>query len=268
MKSKQDKSAVIDRLRRALNEIPRLQQQSSDSADFKKWKRNTEIAIENSFETESRHVKEFASISYYPRVFVTGMDPSYQKYYLGGLQSASVVLESMIEEVEEYWQDERAPTGAQVERSVEKNTKEVFVIHGRNDEAKEKVARFLHQLGLKPVILAEQPSHGLTIIEKFERHADVSFAIALLTPDDTGSLGSEPDALLPRARQNVIFELGYFIGRLGRAGVCALTRDEVDIPSDYSGVVYIKLDEGEGWKLPLIKELQTAGLRVDANLAV
>ena len=116
--------------------------------------------------------------------------------------------------------------------------------------------------------MAEQASQGSTIIEKFETHANVSFAIALLTPDDAGSLDSETAAPRPRARQNVIFELGYFIGRLGRKNVCALTKGEVEIPSDYSGVVYVPLDAGEGWKIGLVKELKAAGLSVDANLAL
>ena len=268
MSVRQDKSKVIDRLRRALDEIPQLRQQSSDSPDFEKWKRNTEIAIENSFGRESRHVKEFTGISYFPSILITGMDPSYQKYYLSGLQSASVVLESMIDEVEEYWHDNEVSASSPDDRAVASNTREVFLIHGRDEGTRETVARFLRQLELEPVILAEQASRGRTIIEKFERHADASFAIALLTPDDAGSLGSETDDPRPRARQNVVFELGYFIGRLGRAGVCALTKGEVDIPSDYSGVVYISLDDGGGWKLQLVKELKTAGFDVDANRAL
>ena len=118
------------------------------------------------------------------------------------------------------------------------------------------------------MILDEQASQGKTIIEKFESHAQVRFAIALLTPDDTGSLSND-DTPRPRARQNVIFELGFFIGRLGRYRVCALTNGEVEIeiPSDYSGVVYIPMDDG-GWKFGLVKELKAAGFNVDANLAL
>lgn len=130
------------------------------------------------------------------------------------------------------------------------------------------VARFLQQLKLEPVILAEQANRGKTIIEKFEGHGQVRFAVALLTPDDTGSLGSDVNTPLPRARQNVIFELGFFIGCLGRNGVCALTKGEVEIPSDYSGVAYISMDDKDVWKLPLVKELKAAGIEVDANLAV
>ena len=147
------------------------------------------------------------------------------------------------------------------------NTKEVFVIHGRNNETKETVARFLQNLDLTPLILHEQPNQGQTIIEKFEQHAQVGFAVALLTPDDVGSLQDARDELKPRARQNVVFELGYFLGRLGRERVCALIKGNVEPPSDYDGVVYISLDDG-GWKMDLIRELKNAGFEVDANQAL
>ena len=179
-----------------------------------------------------------------------------------------MLLESMIDEVEEYWEENEPTTSIPITNGKRsESTNKVFLIHGRDEGARNTVARFLGQLRLEPVILAEQASQGKTIIEKFESHAQVGFAIALLTPDDAGSLSNE-DTPRPRARQNVIFELGFFIGRLGRDRVCALTKGKVvEIPSDYSGVEYIPLDDG-GWKLGLVKELQAAGFTVDANRAL
>ena len=141
----------------------------------------------------------------------------------------------------------------------------VFIIHGRDDGRKETVARFISQLGLNPIILHEQPNQGQTIIEKFERHAEVAFAIALLTPDDTGGLAGEEQSHKPRARQNVIFEFGYFMGKLGRHRVCALKEENVEIPSDYDGVLYISLDAFGAWKMELAKELKNVGFEVDMN---
>ncbi len=113
-------------------------------------------------------------------------------------------------------------------------------------------------------ILHEQPSGGRTIIEKLEHNADVAFVVVLLTPDD---LGRARDGLeRPRARQNVILELGYFIGKLGRGRVCALVRDGVEKPSDYDGVVWVPLDSG-GWKLALMQEMNEAGVPFDASAA-
>ena len=101
---------------------------------------------------------------------------------------------------------------------------------------KETIARFLSRLGLDPIILHEQANQGKTIIEKFEDHSDVGYAIALITPDDTGSSIKEPEIVRQRARQNVIFEFGYFIGKLGRNRVAGLVKGDIEVPSDYSGV--------------------------------
>ena len=144
----------------------------------------------------------------------------------------------------------------------------VFVVHGHDEAARETVARFLERLELAPVILHEQPNEGRTIIEKIEDNADVAFAVVLLTPDDMGALAANTDNLKPRARQNVILELGYFIGRLSRERVCALRKDGVETPSDYDGVVYTDLDDAGAWKIGLFKELQAAGFDVDANRAL
>ena len=146
--------------------------------------------------------------------------------------------------------------------------KKVFLVHGRDEIAREGTARFLEKLGLEAIILHEQPNAGRTIIEKVETFAGVAFAVVLLTPDDVGGIASNPSALNPRARQNVILELGYFIGRLGRAHVAALLKGDVEKPSDYDGVVYITMDSGGAWKLQLARELKTAGLDVDLNDAV
>jgi predicted nucleotide-binding protein len=149
-----------------------------------------------------------------------------------------------------------------------RGTRRVFIVHGRDDGAKEGLARFLAQIELKPVILAEQATGGNTIIEKFEAHAaDVDFVVVLLTPDDAGGLNDGSGKLNPRARQNVIFELGYFCGALGRSRVAALHKGGVELPSDYQGVVYIAMDDAAAWKLHLAREIRNAGLAVDLNKA-
>lgn len=124
------------------------------------------------------------------------------------------------------------------------DSKKVFIVHGRNTEAMQSSARLIERLGLQAIILHEQPNQGRTIIEKFETYSDeVAFAIVLLTADDIGSLEGEQDNLKPRARQNVILELGYFMGRLGRTRVCALYQSGVDLPSDIQGVAYVPMDD-------------------------
>ena len=265
--TKPPKAKAIERLRKALDAIPELKELRHDSQDFNKWHRNTQVAITNAFGDGSQHIADFNMISFSLSVYVSGTPESqFQRAYVRGLESAESVLESMIEEIEEYWEDEnQTPATPEIPQNGRIDSKEVFIVHGRDNEAKETVARFLEKLELTPVILHEQPSQGSTVIEKFERHAQPAFTLVLLTPDDVGALQDDENNLKPRARQNVIFELGFFIGRLGRERVCALTKENVEIPSDYEGVVYIPLDEAGGWKMSLVRELKTAGLDVDAN---
>jgi len=147
-----------------------------------------------------------------------------------------------------------------------KNTKKVFIVHGRNDALKNSAARFLTRLNLEPVILHEQPNKGRTIIEKFFDHSDVGFAVVLLTPDDKGgSADGALESLRFRARQNVIMELGFFLGRLGRERVAAIYDNEVEMPSDYSGVLFLPYDDAGAWQFPLAKEIRAAGIAVDLN---
>jgi predicted nucleotide-binding protein len=144
----------------------------------------------------------------------------------------------------------------------------VFIVHGHDDRIREAVARFIERLGLDAVILHEQPNAGRTIIEKFESCADVGFAVVLLTPDDVGaSRAASADSKL-RARQNVIFELGFFFGKLGRNRVAALYSDGVELPSDLHGILYIALDPHGGWHLQLAKEMKQAGLPIDLNRVI
>ncbi|WP_246711368.1 TIR domain-containing protein [Rhizobium leguminosarum] len=142
----------------------------------------------------------------------------------------------------------------------------VFIVHGHDEAALDKLARFLEKLKLDVIVLKEQPNQGRTIIEKYEACAhEVGFAVVLLTPDDVGSPAAAIDHV-QRARQNVIFELGYFSGKLGRGKVCLLRKGNVEIPSDLFGVVYTDMDAAEGWKIALVKEMRAAKIDFDPNL--
>ena len=153
-------------------------------------------------------------------------------------------------------------------RPVAAVSRKVFVVHGHDEAAREKAARFLERLNLSPIILHEQANAGRTLIEKFETFSDVGFAVVLLTPDDVGAAAGDTANLKSRARQNVIFELGFFIGRLGRNHGCALHGGGVELPSDFHGVVYVDFDAGGAWQLRLAKELKEAGIPVDMNKAL
>ncbi len=139
----------------------------------------------------------------------------------------------------------------------------VFVVHGCDHGPRDAVARLLLQLGFEPVILEELPNQGRTIIEKFEDYSDVSYALVVMTPDDIG--GPRGGRASPRARQNVVLELGFFIGRLGRDHVAALVVGTIETPSDVQGVVYIKYDDSGAWKGRVAREMRAANLPADLN---
>jgi predicted nucleotide-binding protein len=145
----------------------------------------------------------------------------------------------------------------------------IFLVHGRDRGAREEVHRFLDRTSdARVIVLSEQPNRGQTIIEKLESHLPATaYVVVLATADDEGRLRGE-DQLSFRARQNVILELGYAIGQVGRRNVTLLYEDGVELPSDYYGVGYIGFDAGGGWKLQLIAELKAAGFSVDANRAL
>ena len=141
----------------------------------------------------------------------------------------------------------------------------MFIVHGHEEAPKEAVARLIEKLGLEAIILHEQTNRGMTVAEKLDVHGDVGFAVVIMTPDD---LGRAKDAVVEneRARQNVILELGYFLARLGRDRVCALMKSDVEIPSDFHGVVYTPLDVHGAWRVGLARELKAAGYSIDLNL--
>lgn len=152
-------------------------------------------------------------------------------------------------------------------RLIMPTSNKVFIVHGHDEAALQSLARFLEKLGLEAIILKEQADQGRTIIEKFETSAaEVGFAVVLLTPDDIGG-AQATSASNPRGRQNVVFELGYFAGKLGRGRVCLFRKGDVEMPSDLFGVIYTDMDDGEGWKGKLVRELKAAKLEFDANRA-
>ena len=144
----------------------------------------------------------------------------------------------------------------------DRRLRKVFVVHGHDENMKLAVSNFLMAIGLEPIILADQVNAGRTVIEKFELNAEVGYAVVLLSPDDHSPAGGDG-----RARQNVILEWGYFIGRLGRSHVCALKRGNVELPSDIIGMVWENFDDHGGWKRRLLKELIEAGVAVDQQKA-
>lgn len=140
-----------------------------------------------------------------------------------------------------------------------KSMDNIFIVHGHDDRALDKVAQFIKSHNLNPIILREQPSGGKTIIEKIEANTDVGFAIVLYTPCDDGKSINE-SLMKKRARQNVVFEHGFLIGKLGRDNVCAILKGDIEIPSDINGIGYIRMDDKADWEIRLSQEMTSVGM--------
>jgi len=150
-------------------------------------------------------------------------------------------------------------------KGIELDKSKVFIVHGHDDVAEAKTARLIEKLGFEPIILHEQASSGKTIIEKIEEYSNVGFGIVLYTPCDIGGKKSSNSDLKSRARQNVVFEHGFLIGKIGRSNVCALVKGDIEKPNDISGVVYVSMDDTDAWRYTIARELKNAGYKIDMN---
>lgn len=228
---------------------------------FERWMVYTEQLLQTMFTTDDFSY-EIGSSQNYESFYDNGFGITLQskvKELTNNIINVSHTIESIIERFELIKVDSSVMAIKENESS--DNTK-VFIVHGHDDAAKNEVARTIEKLGFEAVILHEQQNKGQTIIEKIEEHTNVGFGVVLYTPCDMG--GKDSESLQSRARQNVVFEHGYLIGRLGREKVCALVKGNVETPSDISGVVYTPM-VGTGWKFELANEMKAAGYAVDLN---
>jgi len=226
--------------------------------DNRRWEKFTSAVLKRIYDDEDPD-KEFVA-SHTHMVFAAGggWTSDLQDDYKDVGRGINV-LRSLIERLVLLDEPSLAHTATDVDKTLPEGDPVIFIVHGHDHGTRETVARFLEKAGpdYEVVILDEQASKGRTLIEKFEQHGSASsYAVVLLTPDDVGGPkpGSETN---PRARQNVVFELGFFVGKLGRDKVAVLIEDGVEKPSDIQGLVYISLTD---WKRALVRELKAAGL--------
>lgn len=182
-----------------------------------------------------------------------------KSHYMGALQAAREVLKD----------DTFGEIAGGPARGPLTSSERVFIVHGHDDAAKSDLEVLLAEMGLKPIVLHRQPDGGRTIIEKFEDYADVGYAFILLTPDEIAYLVSEDEQADAdrnkeyRARPNVIFEFGYFVGRLGRARTCCLYKSPVTVPTDINGVIYKRFERSvEEVAYGISKDLKNAGYKL------
>ena len=212
---------------------------------FEAWEMKVKRFISKVFGAESMEMKRSDETSFWGGVW--SFDTSDEEYRRdcidtcrNGLTTTKAILETYLEEFDDV---EDNNTGTK-ESEASLDFSKIFIVHGHDGELKESVARIIEKQGIEAIILSEQANTGNTIIEKFEKYSDVGCAIGLFTADDLGRAKANPDDK-PRARQNVVFEAGYFIGKLGRDRIVILSDSGVEIPSDLSGVVYTSTQNWE-----------------------
>lgn len=247
---------IIDEIDNLLNHRVR-----SSAPAFEAWHMKAERFLINKFGQSSLEHEKFSNTHFTPLVWGLNNEDEEARISIQrcaeGLRSCKAVFNVYLEDMSEDEQILVNDSTVQCPLSMDK----VFIVHGHDGELKQSVARVIEKQGIEAIILSEQANRGRTIIEKFENYADVGGAICLFTSDDLGRAKKDTDDK-PRARQNVVLEAGYFMGKLGRDHVVLLADDGVEMPSDLSGVVYTNTGD---WKMELLKELRAMGYTVDFN---
>jgi predicted nucleotide-binding protein len=275
--SKDDaKSRLLKRIQKGL-EIKQTQINSPEALDvakkeYSKWNSFNEELLKRIFTTEEL-AKEYSWFSPFVGIGIEERPLTERfNYFNKDIDEKIHRIDSIIERLEiiPLSQVTASPAITREESSrVPAKTKKVFVVHGHDEIAKTNLEVFLHEIGLEPVVLHRQADEGLTIIEKFEKHSDVNYAFILLTPDeisylkvDEGKNDNERNKEF-RARPNVIFEFGYFVGKLGRSRVCCLYTGNVSLPSDVSGMIYKRFANSiDEVAYSIIKDLKASGYSI------
>lgn len=230
-----------------------------DKTGLDKFRRKASMILDNIAEGRGGYSAQLLNIHLFPPYQLNSYE-EHREYWERGKKKIQNLLETILEEIELFGDRKAKMPGL---------SEEVFIAHGHDEEMKEAVARTIERIGLKPIILHEQPNMGVrAVMEKLEEHSAVSHAIILVSPDDYGCTKEEwPAKAYLRARQNVIFELGFFIGKLGKEGVHAIYRenDKFEFPTDIRGVLYTPFDKAGSWRNRLVRELQARGYKVSAD---
>ena len=235
---------------------------------FSTWRRKFSQFLDDNLPGESAVLN--AKLIHYA-FSVNRFESDAQRFWKRDGETMLAYIDSLIMDVQndEYdlrdgeEENDEVPTEVVTQNDKPKN--KVFIVHGHDGEAKQRTARFIEKLGLEAIILHEQASRSMTIIEKIEKYSnDVGFAIVLYTPDDMGNtkIEAETGELKSRARQNVVFEHGFLIGKIGRENVTPLVEGAIELPNDISGIVYIN---DKDWQLDIAKEMKAAGYDIDFN---
>ena len=222
---------------------------------FQSWYNLTERFLLKKYGKDSIELENFKNTRFSPKFY----SESWQliEKCREGLLACKLTFQGYLEELKE-----EGSNGQDVEPVAKaKNFSKIFIVHGHDEALKQEVARLIEKQNIEAIILSEKANKGKTIIEKLEENSDVGCAICLFTPDDTGKANKETD-YKARARQNVVLEAGFFMGKLSREHVVYIAKDGLEMPSDLQGIVYTN---ASNWQFDLLKELKAMGYNIDFN---
>lgn len=249
----------IERMKQLIEQAQELvsSHTTHSKPEFKAWHLKMERFLNSKYGDKSIELKNFMNRQFAPRVYVTGRKQDISEECIRDLKTTILELEDYLVEEEENIEDSSKEISDLTGQILDK----VFIVHGHDGELKEAVARLVERQGIETIILNERTNQGKTIIEKFEENSQIGAAIALFTSDDLGKR-KDAEKISPRARQNVVFEAGYFMGKLGRNRVIIIADEGVELPSDLQGIVYTDKTD---WKLDVCRELKDMNYSIDFN---
>lgn len=252
-----DKLSLITELIEAVQKLG-----LKDEYELDRIKKRADMIL-NNIMPEKGYSKQIHNINFWSMVYPTTVQYENERWESGRNELLNL-LSAIKEEIELFDTEKQSTLGEDI------NGSKVFIVHGHDEEMKQSVARFIEKFDLEAIILHEQPDKGRNVLDKLVQESkDACFAIVLLSPDDIG-YNKNDKVEHSRARQNVVLELGFFIGQLGKEKVCALYKNSSDfeLPSDFVGTLYKQYNSSEAWKLELAKELKAAGIPIDMNKVI
>jgi len=249
---------MVEKLLDQLDTLP-----DGDEIALDAFKREGTLILSRIFGESHKYTIEFGTIPFHHNTLVTKEGAAARKWH-EAIEITRNLFNAIVLEFDTFPSEAKLPI--ETDTVKDKTEGSVFLAHGHDKEVLEEVEKLLLRLGLTPIILQDRPSLGQTVIEKFEQNSDVQAAIVIFTPDDLAYRRKEnPNTARLRARQNVVFELGFFVGGLQRNRTVLVYRSEenFEIPSDLAGVVQVRYSSGRNeWKSQIATELIEMGYKI------
>ncbi len=257
-----EQRVIIEHLENFIKELSDIAMSYNEQAEFGRakygsWKERVTEYLNNTFPNQSAKVLAFIETNFTVHRRNTSADKNFWKQY-GGNKAKGFLL-NLIDELQ------KGKSAGIIKKKESRRIRPlIFIVHGHDSRSMYEMKSFLTDIECNVIILHEKPAKGKTIIEKIESYGEVNFAVIMYTPDDRQFSEINQNQSY-RARQNVVFEHGYFIGRLGRDRVKAIIVGDVEKPGDIDGVVYTKMSDN--WKLEIMNELEAANCSINRDKA-